>query len=97
MHGGQLLKFFDQANGWPWPPPRSPTCATRCARTCAVTLSVDQVVLREPIQVGELVTSDASVNRTERTSIEVGGRVTTQDLVRQTVRHIDSCFFAMVA
>src|SRR4051812_9789638 len=88
VHGGILLKYLDQV---------AYTCATRYARTYAVTLSVDQVVFRQPIHVGELVTFDASVNRTGRTSMEVGVRVTTQDLVRQTVRHTNSCYFTMVA
>ena len=43
------------------------------------------------------MTFDASVNRTGRTSMEVGVRVTTQDLVSQTVRHTNSCYFTMVA
>jgi acyl-CoA hydrolase len=88
VHGGIVLKYLDQV---------AYTCATRYARTYAVTLSVDQVVFREPIHVGELVTFDASVNRTGRTSMEVGVRVTTQDLVRQTIRHTNSCYFTMVA
>jgi acyl-CoA hydrolase len=88
VHGGTLLKYLDQV---------AYTCATRYARNYAVTLSVDQVVFREPIHVGELVTFQASVNRTGRTSLEVGVRVTTQDLVRQTVRHTNSCYFTMVA
>jgi len=88
VHGGLLLKYLDQV---------AYTCATRYARTYAVTLSVDQVVFREPIHVGELVTFDASVNRTGRTSMEVGVRVTTQDLVQRTVRHTNSCYFTMVA
>ncbi len=88
VHGGTLLKLLDQV---------AYTCATRYARNYAVTLSVDQVVFREPIHVGELVTFQASVNRTGRTSMEVGVRVTTQDLVRQTVRHTNSCYFTMVA
>ena len=88
VHGGTLLKYLDQV---------AYTCATRYARGYAVTLSVDQVVFREPIHVGELVTFDASVNRTGRTSMEVGVRVTTQDLVSQTVRHTNSCYFTMVA
>jgi acyl-CoA hydrolase len=88
VHGGILLKYLDQV---------AYTCATRYARTYAVTLSVDQVVFREPVHVGELVTFDASVNRTGRTSMEVGVRVTTQDLVNQTVRHTNSCYFTMVA
>ena len=88
VHGGTLLKYLDQV---------AYTCATRYARNYAVTLSVDQVVFREPIHVGELVTFEASVNRTGRTSMEIGVRVTTQDLVAQTLRHTNSCYFTMVA
>lgn len=88
VHGGTLLKYLDQV---------AYTCATRYAQHYAVTLSVDQVVFREPIHVGELVTFEASVNRTGRTSMEVGIRVTTQDLVERTVRHTNSCYFTMVA
>ncbi len=43
------------------------------------------------------MTSQASVNRTERTSMEIGVRVTTEDLVSQVVRHTNSCYFTMVA
>ena len=88
VHGGLLLKYLDQV---------AYTCATRWARTYAVTLSVDQVVFREPVHVGELVTFRASVNRTGRTSMEIGVRVTTQDLVSQVIRHTNSCYFTMVA
>src|SRR4051794_39927720 len=88
VHGGLVLKYLDQV---------AYTCATRWARTYAVTLSVDQVVFREPIHVGELVTFLASVNHTGRTSMEIGVRVMTQDLVRQVVRHTNSCYFTMVA
>ena len=88
VHGGLLLKYLDQV---------AYTCATRYARNYAVTLSVDQVVFREPVHIGELVTFQASVNWTGRTSMEIGVRVTTQDLVRQVVRHTNSCYFTMVA
>lgn len=54
-------------------------------------------MFREPIHVGELVTFQAPVNLTGRTSMEIGVRVTTQDLVRQVVRHTNSCCFTMVA
>jgi acyl-CoA hydrolase len=88
VHGGQLLKLLDQV---------AYTCASRYARAYAVTLSVDQVVFREPVHVGELVTFEASVNYTGRTSMEIGIRVTTEDLVAQRVRHTNSCYFTMVA
>ncbi|SDP09605.1 Acyl-CoA hydrolase [Klenkia soli] len=88
VHGGQLLKLLDQV---------AYTCASRYSRTYAVTLSVDQVVFREPIRVGELVTFQASVNYTGRTSMEIGIRVTTEDLRAGQVRHTNSCYFTMVA
>jgi hypothetical protein len=46
---------------------------------------------------GELVTFPASVNRTSRTSMEIGVRVATQDLVSQVVRHTNSGYFTVVA
>ena len=46
---------------------------------------------------GELVTFDASVNYTGRTSMEIGIRVTTEDLRLGKVRHTNSCYFTMVA
>ncbi|QNG35588.1 acyl-CoA thioesterase [Geodermatophilaceae bacterium NBWT11] len=88
VHGGQLLKLLDQV---------AYTCASRYSRNYAVTLSVDQVVFREPIAVGELVTFQASVNYTGRTSMEIGIRVTTEDLRAGQVRHTNSCYFTMVA
>jgi acyl-CoA hydrolase len=88
VHGGILLRYLDQV---------AYTCATRYARAYAVTLSVDGVVFREPIHVGELVTFQASVNYTGRTSMEIGIRVTTQDLMHRVVRHTNSCYFTMVA
>jgi acyl-CoA hydrolase len=88
VHGGQLLKYLDQV---------AYTCASRYAGHYAVTLSVDRVVFREPIHVGELVTFDASVNYTGRTSMEIGIRVTTEDLRLGKVRHTNSCYFTMVA
>jgi acyl-CoA hydrolase len=88
VHGGLLLKYLDQV---------AYTCASRYAGAYAVTLSVDRVVFREPIHVGELVTFDASVNFTGRTSMEIGIRVTTENLRGGPVRHTNSCYFTMVA
>ncbi|WP_341887911.1 acyl-CoA thioesterase [Variovorax sp. YR752] len=88
VHGGTILKLLDQV---------AYACASRYAGRYVVTLSVDQVMFREPIHVGELVSFLASVNYTGRTSMEVGIKVVTEDIRRQTVRHANSCFFTMVA
>lgn len=88
VHGGTVLKLLDQA---------AYACASRYAGEYVVTLSVDQVVFREPIHVGELVTFAASVNYTGRTSMEVGVRVTTEDIRAKVSRHTNSCYLTMVA
>ncbi len=88
VHGGTLLKFLDQV---------AYACASRYAARYVVTLSVDQVTFREPIQVGELVTFLASVNHTGNTSMEIGIKVIAEEIRTQRKRHVNSCFFTMVA
>lgn len=88
VHGGTILKYLDQV---------AYACASRYAGQYVVTLSVDQVVFREPIHVGELVTFLAAVNYTGRTSMEIGIKVVTEDIRRKLVRHTNSCYFTMVA
>ena len=88
VHGGHLLKLLDQV---------AYACASRYAQRYVVTLSVDQVVFRQPIHVGELVTFLASINYTGTTSMEVGIKVVTENIQSQVVRHANSCFFTMVA
>ena len=88
VHGGTILKFLDQV---------AYACAARYAGRYVVTLSVDQVMFREPIHVGELVTFLASVNHTGRSSMEIGIKVIAEDIRTQKSRHANSCFFTMVA
>jgi acyl-CoA hydrolase len=88
VHGGTILKLLDQV---------AFTCASRYAERYVVTLSVDRVVFREPIHIGELVTFQSSVNYTGRTSMEIGIRVTTEDIRHRHVRHTNSSYFTMVA
>ncbi len=88
VHGGTLLKYLDEV---------AYACASRYAGRYVVTLSVDQVIFREPIHVGELVTFLASVNYTGNTSMEVGIKVVTENIQQRSVRHTNSCFFTMVA
>ena len=88
VHGGALLKLLDQV---------AYACASRYAGTYVVTLSVDRVLFRDAIKVGELVSFSASVNHTGRTSLEVGIRVETENIRDGTRRHTNSCYFTMVA
>ena len=88
VHGGALLNLLDRV---------AYSCASRFSQHYAVTLSVDQVVFRQPIHVGELVTFLASVNHAGRTSMEIGIRVEAEDIRSGERRHTNSCYFTMVA
>jgi acyl-CoA hydrolase len=88
VHGGTILKLLDQV---------AYACASRYAGRYVVTLSVDQVVFRQPIHVGELVTFLAGVNHTGTSSMEIGIKVLAENIRTQEVRHVNSCFFTMVA
>ena len=88
MHGGELLKLLDKV---------AYTCAMRYCGGYVVTLSVDRVIFKEPIAIGELVVLNASVNYTGRTSMEVGIRVTAENLETGKARHTNSSYFTMVA
>ena len=88
VHGGHILKLLDQV---------AFACASRYAGRYVVTLSVDQVIFRKPIHVGELVSFLASINYTGTSSMEVGIRVITENIQSKEVRHTNSCYFTMVA
>lgn len=88
VHGGALLNLLDRV---------AFSCASRFSGRYAVTLSVDQVTFKQPINVGELVTFRAAVNHVGRTSMEIGIRVEAEDIRKGTRRHTNSCYFTMVA
>lgn len=88
VHGGTILKLLDQV---------AYACASRYAGSYVVTMSVDQVTFRQPIHVGELVTFLAAVNYTGHSSMEIGIKVIAEDIRSKVVRHVNSCFFTMVA
>jgi acyl-CoA hydrolase len=88
VHGGALLNLLDRV---------AFSCASRYSQQYAVTLSVDQVMFKEPINVGELVTFRASINHTGRTSMEVGIHVEAENIRSGHRRHTNSCYFTMVA
>ncbi|MCJ8169466.1 acyl-CoA thioesterase [Atopomonas sediminilitoris] len=88
VHGGTLLKYLDEV---------AYACASRYAASYVVTLSVDQVMFRQPVHVGDLVTFHASVNYTGRSSMEIGIKVTCENIQTREKRHSNSCYFTMVA
>ncbi len=88
MHGGELLKLLDKV---------AYTCAMRFCGKYVVTLSVDKVLFKQPIRIGEMLFLKAAVNYTGRTSMEVGIRVISEDLQTGAVCHTNSSYFTMVA
>ena len=61
VHGGWIMKLVDEAGAL--------TCM-RHAQKRVVTVAVDSMVFREPIKIGDLVTLNAEVTYTGRTSME---------------------------
>ncbi|WP_091678436.1 acyl-CoA thioesterase [Methylocapsa palsarum] len=89
VHGGVILKLLDQV---------AYACAARYCKSYVVTASLDQVIFKEPIRVGELVTFKANVNFVGRTSMEIGIKVIAENLTAsEEPRHTNSCYFTMVA
>ena len=88
VHGGSILKLLDEA---------AYSCAARYCNTYVVTASLDQVVFRNSITVGDLVTFKCNVNYVGRTSMEVGIKVEAQNMTSKTKYHAISCYFTMVS
>lgn len=88
VHGGSILKLLDQV---------AYACAARYCKSYVVTISLDQVTFKAPINVGELVTFRAHVNYVGNSSLEVGVKVFAEDLQNKKIRHTNSCYVNMVA
>ena len=88
VHGGEILKLLDRV---------AYSCAARYSGHYVLTLSVDRVLFKEPVNVGDLVTFLARINYTGRTSMEVGVKVMAENLQTNKIRHCNSCYFTMVA
>ncbi len=88
VFGGVVLSMMDKA---------AAVAAFRHARAACVTVSIDRVDFREPIHVGDLVVMKASDTYVGRTSMEIGVRVESEDLIAGRRRHTNSCYLTFVA
>lgn len=88
VFGGVVMSMMDTT---------AAVSAMRHARMSCVTASVDRVDFREPIHVGDLVIMKSSVNYVGRTSMEVGVRVESENLINGVRRHTNSCYLTFVA
>ena len=86
--GGKVMHLVDLAGA---------LAAIRHARLPVVTVSVDSLHFLHPVHIGELVLLRSSVNRVFRTSMEVGVKVTTENLVTGARLHTCSAYLTFVA
>jgi uncharacterized protein (TIGR00369 family) len=88
VHGGVLMKLIDTAAG---------AAAIRHSRSNCVTASIDRMDFHNPVFVGDLVTFRSSLNLVGRTSMEVGIRVESENLMTGEKRHTVSAYMTFVA
>ncbi|MFD1819872.1 uncharacterized domain 1-containing protein [Pseudarcicella hirudinis] len=88
IHGGILLSLMDKV---------AYACAAKHAGTYCVTVSVDNVEFRQPVEVGELVSLHASVNYVGKTSLVIGIKVVAENIKDGIVKHTNTSYFTMVA
>jgi uncharacterized protein (TIGR00369 family) len=88
VHGGVIMKLVDTAGG---------LAAIKHTGGPVVTAQIDEMSFIEPVNLGDLVTVKASVNDVGRTSVEVGVRVETENLITGHTSHTSTAYLVFVA
>jgi acyl-CoA hydrolase len=86
--GGRVMHLVDIAGA---------IAAHRHCRSHVVTASVDHLDFRNPILIGELIVLKASVNRAFHTSLEVGVKVFSENVLSGERKHTTSAYLTYVA
>lgn len=86
--GGQLMHWMDIC---------AAIAAFRHTNKVCVTASVDELNFLHPIKEGEVVILHGSVNRAFRTSVEVGVKVTAENLLTGDRKHANTAYLTFVA
>ncbi|MCX6623523.1 MAG: acyl-CoA thioesterase [Acidobacteria bacterium] len=86
--GGRVMHLVDLAGAM---------AAMRHARRPVVTASIDYMNFLRPVHIGQLLILRSSVNRVFRTSIEVGVKVSVEDLQTGDTFHTSSAYLTFVA
>lgn len=86
--GGQLMQWIDIA---------AAIAASRHTNRVCVTASVDELNFHHPIVQGDVVILQASVNRVFRTSLEIGVRVTKENLLTGERTFTNTAYLTFVA
>lgn len=88
VHGGTVMYLCDEAAGL--------ASVRHSGRRC-VTAAMDRMTFLLPVHVGELLTLESAVNAAWRTSVEVGVRVTAENVRTGSKRHTNTAYLTMVA
>ena len=88
VHGGIIMKHVDETAG---------IVAFRHSRNNSVTASIDSLVFHYPVFVGDLLTLKASINMTAKSSMEIGVRIESENLLTGEVKHTASAYLTFVA
>src|SRR4051794_10982833 len=88
VHGGTVMYLCDEAAG---------VAAVRHCGGRGVTPAMDRMTFLLPVPVGELLTLESSVNAAWRTSMEIGVRVTAENVRTGEKRHTNTAYLTMVA
>lgn len=88
VHGGIIMKLCDEAGGM---------AATKFARRPSVTVAVDSMAFHSPVHIGNLLTVQAEVTWTGRTSMETRVVVTAEHVITGEVTHTNTAYFVYVA
>jgi uncharacterized protein (TIGR00369 family) len=88
VHGGFIMMLIDTAAG---------AAAIKHSQSNCVTASVDRLDFHNPVFIGDLVTLRSGLNYTGKSSMEVGVRVESQNLLTGEIRHTVSAYLTLVA
>lgn len=88
VHGGWIMKLVDEAGA---------LACMKHAQTRVVTVAVDSMTFREPIKLGDLVTLNAEVTYTGRTSMEAEVQVISQNPITGERTHTNTAYLVYVA
>jgi acyl-CoA hydrolase len=88
VHGGAIMRFVDDAGG---------VVAIRHTRQRCVTVSMDSMVFKAPVHIGDLVTIHAYLTYIGRTSMEIEARIQAEDMRSGVIRDVGSCHLTYVA
>lgn len=86
--GGRVMHLIDIA---------AAIAAHRHSNSYAATVAVDYLDFRHPIKVGQLIVLKSSVNRVFQTSMEVGVKVFSEDILTGERKHTSSAYVTFVA